>query len=491
MKIKYIFYTLCYLLTLGLFITSCASADSEESDQYPRKGKTPITQNDVVQLDDQRMNADKTMSFGLYDNKANQAYVYDVVAKTSTIDVPSYVSYNGKRYLVTGIGRSSFEDCAATTVNLPSTIETIEDYAFKNATKVITINLNSPTPPTLGSNILMGATNAVILVPEATLQSYMSSWSSLANRLSYIGDNSWNNKVSKNAVGDNVSYVYAPTSSGVKYHYQDGELTYAILADNVGYAIYSSPNSTYSDLVVPGEIRYYFTQMTINYVYDNAFKNSKYKSITLPSSIIGIGNTAFQSCANLESLTIPNGVTSVSYGMCYESAKLKTVNLPSTVTFIDEFAFYGCSKLEMDIPASVTNIGKNAFSKCVALRKVEIPKGVTVLNEQTFYGCTELNTVVFPSALTDIEQQAFYGCTSLYSIDLPAALTSLGKQVFANCKGLESVICRAVTPPSINSDTFSFANNSKCVIYVPAASVEAYKQAPNWRNMADRIQAIN
>jgi hypothetical protein len=121
---------------------------------------------------------------------------------------------------------------------------------------------------------------------------------------------------------------------------------------------------------------------------------------------------------------------------------------------------------------------------------VNIPEGVSVIHDQTFMGCTELNTVTLPSALTSIEQQAFSGCTSLYSIDLPATLTTLGKQAFANCKGLETVICRAVTPPSIGSDTFNFASNSACVIYVPAASVDAYKQAPNWRNMANRIQAI-
>jgi hypothetical protein len=169
MKTKHILYTLCFSLTSGLFITSCASADSEESDQYPRKGSTPITDKDVVQLDEKGLNAEQTMSFGIYDETKKQAYVYDVVAKTSTIEVPSYVSKGGKRYLVIGLGKNSFEDCTATTVNLPATIEKIEDYAFKNATKVVTINLNAPTPPTRGSDILSGATNAVILVPRTML----------------------------------------------------------------------------------------------------------------------------------------------------------------------------------------------------------------------------------------------------------------------------------------------------------------------------------
>lgn len=487
MKTKHIIYTLCYSLTLGLFITSCASASSEESDMYPRKGSAPITDKDVVQLDDKGLNADQTMSFGIYDETKKQAYVYDVAAKTSTIEVPSYVSKGGKRYLVIALGKNSFEDCTATIVNLPATIEKIEDYAFKNATKVVTINLNAPTPPTRGSDILNGATNAVILVPQATLETYKSNWNALANRLSYIGDNSWNNKVSKNAAGDGVSYVSSSSSS--KYRYQDTELTYTTLS-NYEIAVYSSINSAYKDLVIPGEIRYYFDEMPVNHIYDNAFKNSKYKTITLPSSIKGIGNTAFQACSNLESITIPEGVTAVSYGMCYECPVLKTVNLPSTLTTIDEFAFQSCPKLDITIPASVTSIGKNAFANCVAIRKVDVPEGVTVIHEQTFMNCTELNTVTIPSALTSIEQQAFAGCTSLFSIDLPATLTTLGKQAFYGCKGLETVICRAVTPPSIGSDTFNFANSSACVIYVPAASVDAYKQAPNWRNLANRIQAI-
>jgi len=68
-------------------------------------------------------------------------------------------------------------------------------------------------------------------------------------------------------------------------------------------------------------------------------------------------------------------------------------------------------------------------------------------------------------------------------------VTNIGDSVFANCRSLTSVTCEATTPPTLNGDLV-FDNTNSCPIYVPSASVQAYKSAQHWLNYESRIQAI-
>ena len=76
------------------------------------------------------------------------------------------------------------------------------------------------------------------------------------------------------------------------------------------------------------------------------------------------------------------------------------------------------------------------------------------------------------------------------SVDLPSTLTSIAAQAFRSCSTLNTLYCRATTPPTIaNSNALSTANLTN--IYVPAASVNAYKTATNWSTYASIISAIS
>ena len=74
------------------------------------------------------------------------------------------------------------------------------------------------------------------------------------------------------------------------------------------------------------------------------------------------------------------------------------------------------------------------------------------------------------------------------SLTIPGTVTSLGYRAFQYCTGLTEFKCLPVTPPSAGSGLFYQA--SECPIYVPAASVEAYQTADNWKTYAARIQAM-
>ena len=105
-------------------------------------------------------------------------------------------------------------------------------------------------------------------------------------------------------------------------------------------------------------------------------------------SVTSIGNSAFSSCYNLTSITIPNSVTSIgkhAFSSCYN---LTSISIPNSVTSIGDYAFRNCSSLtSITIPNSVTSIGNQAFDWCSSLTSITIEAttpptlGTSVFNE--------------------------------------------------------------------------------------------------------------
>ena len=127
----------------------------------------------------------------------------------------------------------------------------------------------------------------------------------------------------------------------------------------------------------------------------------------------------------------------------------------------------------------VTSIGYAAFFDCSSLKSITIPDSVTSIGNSAFYGCISLESVTIGNGVTSIEELAFNFCPSLKSVTIPDSVTSIGKWAFSYCTSLRSVYCKPTTPPAGGSSMFeSIASEPK--IYVPAASVEAYKSAAYW-----------
>ena len=190
------------------------------------------------------------------------------------------------------------------------------------------------------------------------------------------------------------------------------------------------------------------------------------KSTVIPSSVTWIGDSAFGSCTGLASIAIPD-----------------------SVTWIGDYAFNGCTSLaSIAIPDSVTSIGYSAFQGCTGLASITIPDSVITITNNMFYHCTGLTSITIPDSVSSIGSNAFAGCTSLASIVIPDSVTSIGGYAFNGCMGLASVTCQATTPPTLGNTVFD--NTNGCPIYVPSASVDAYKAASKWSSYAGRIQAI-
>jgi sorbitol-specific phosphotransferase system component IIA len=160
------------------------------------------------------------------------------------------------------------------------------------------------------------------------------------------------------------------------------------------------------------------------------------------------------------------------------------------VTSLGRYSAFGyCKNLQsVVIPNSVTSIGGSTFFACPNLQSVVIPNLVTSIGDSTFMGCSNLQNVVIPNSVTSIGIWAFRYCSNLQNVVIPNSVTSIGGWVFSGCDNLQSVTIEALTPPEIIRNFYG--RFPIPTIYVPAASVEKYKAAVVWKEFADKIQPI-
>lgn len=164
---------------------------------------------------------------------------------------------------------------------------------------------------------------------------------------------------------------------------------------------------------------------------------SALQSITLPNSVTSVGELAFGNCTALTSATFGNGVTSLAYTFS-ECANLTTVDLPDQLISMTG-TFKKCSSLtSIQIPAGVTSLGAETFSGCTALQNVTLPVGLVSIGDNAFYNCPGLTSLSFPPALTTIGSGAFQACTGLTSLTVPSNVTTIADSAFWACSNLTS-----------------------------------------------------
>lgn len=351
----------------------------------------------------------------------------------------------------------------------------------------------------------------------------------------------------------------------------------SVLIDGV-YYVPSSTGSTASvcgntteDVVIKSRIQVDGKYYTVTEIGFYGF-NQKTKSVSIPSSIKTIDARSLMDCPNLvsissasseyvvkdkvmytkdytkiivackdiQSIEIPETVTSVLYGL-YDCANLTEIRLPNSVT-LSRNAFYGCSSLtkfvidddnphysvkdgmlfnkdftqliavpaglaDATIPSSVTVIGGDAFRTCTNIKHIVIPESVLTiegaafresglteivipntvqtLDGSAFYKCSEIETAHISDNIKKIESNAFEYCGKLHTIYIGKSVTNIGNGAFLYDFILSNIYSANPVPPTVTSDSFGEYSYSMvprtATVYVPMESVEAYKAANVWK----------
>lgn len=188
------------------------------------------------------------------------------------------------------------------------------------------------------------------------------------------------------------------------------------------------------------------------------------KSIAIPQNVTYIPDKAFVGCKSLREVMLPNGLTSIgdtAFGGC---ESLPSINLPESLTSMGDAAFSGCRSFKtITIPSKITKISMSIFSYCKTLEKVVLPNGIKTIADSAFYGCEQLKTINLPDTLTSIDQKAFGQCTSLPSIKIPKGITEIKWSTFSGCSSLKEVNL-PVNLKSIGGDAFNGCKSLKRMI---------------------------
>lgn len=195
-------------------------------------------------------------------------------------------------------------------------------------------------------------------------------------------------------------------------------------------------------------------------------------------------------------------VTSIPVGVFSKNTEITSFNEFEKFTSVtslaggwNDGAFYGTTQLKsMRLPKSITSLGGDCLAQCAAEMVVDLPN-LTTSGAGPFdgSGITEIKNLgklaVIPNKGSSAGHFFAGNCKNLVKVTIPPVCTSIGTAAFANNPAMTEVICEAVTPPTLASDSFG-GTTKVAVIRVPSESVDAYKAANVWSNYADIISAI-
>ena len=194
---------------------------------------------------------------------------------------------------------------------------------------------------------------------------------------------------------------------------------------------------------------------------------------------------------NLESLgTRVDAPGSSNYGTFSGCTSLVSVKLPSSVKQLGSYAFYGCSALEdVGSLANVETVAQQTFYQCANLSMVvNMPKLTLRNGGAIFYGSGITGVGNLGSANLGGGWNAgiFQNCTSLRFAILPSSVTNITGNDFSGCTAMQTLIMRNESPCTLGSLPTNIVS-----IYVPDASVDAYKEASGWSTYAAKIKPMS
>jgi hypothetical protein len=150
-------------------------------------------------------------------------------------------------------------------------------------------------------------------------------------------------------------------------------------------------------------------------------------SIVIPDSVISIGESCFEDCKNVATLTIGSGISKIPFTAFDGLTSLTNVIIPSNVKEID-YSFNGCVNLSsLTIQEGVKTI--SGFNSC-AFTVLTLPDSVTEL--EYFNYCENLTTVNIGKGLKSFgEYRPFEDCPALERFTVAS-----GNTVFRTADGV-------------------------------------------------------
>lgn len=172
------------------------------------------------------------------------------------------------------------------------------------------------------------------------------------------------------------------------------------------------------------------------------YKDETAESVTVRAGTKSIADYTFDKRTALKSINIPESLTAVGKHAFSDCTALTEINMQDTsLTDIGSYAFKGCTGLtDVVMPDTAVNVGNLAFSGCENLSNLKIGKNVKYIGNSAFSDCIGLEELALPDGIETMEAYAFKGCTGLTEITIPNSLDNINGGVFMGCTGLTKAV---------------------------------------------------
>ncbi len=465
--------------------------------------------------------------WGPFSNCINLTNVY--FDRPSSLKVIGWLAFNGCESLtsitipskVVTIGASAFSGCSKlTSVTIPATVNTIGTYAFSRCTRLRSVYMYNPTPPeSLYPNVFLGVDkqNCILYVPKGSGNLYRNAnqWKDFVNIIEIDGK-AITVDITKPGKG-----AYSPFQAALIDSMNNNKLSFT---DISGLTIIRDERSNHeitggeihiiNEVSMPSDARVIkdmINLISLDISGVSIFSNTvsgfsslnRLVTVTIPGTVTVIGKDAFRDCKSLEWTPRSENLQSIGDNAFMGCSRLERADLKYRILglkAIGKNAFYECESLSsILIPASVTSIGDNPFGHCSQLTEIEIDginnnfaseSGVLFSNDKSkilqYPAGKGGSSYVIPSGVTEIGYGAFSGSKNLYRVEIPLSVNKINNEAFEGCTNLSVIYISNPEPIQLeeitHKDVFSGINQSQCILYVPAGSLESYRNARYWKD---------
>ena len=149
----------------------------------------------------------------------------------------------------------------------------------------------------------------------------------------------------------------------------------------------------------------------------NVRSNGTVRNVIVPDTVTTIGEGAFESCKNLESIVLSKRLQEIYREAFHNCTKLKSIVLPNTMKKIGISAFEGCHSLSsVTLGTSLREIGIWAFNDCPSLKSITIPANVTYIGAKAF-GSTPITVYGYSGSAAEEEYAGKSGNVTFVLLD--------------------------------------------------------------------------
>lgn len=325
----------------------------------------------------------------------------------STLIIPTSVTNgNGTKYAVESIDYEAFANCSGlTSITIPESVTYIEKKAFYGCSGLTSITIQEGVR-IIGERAFYGCSGLTsITIPGSVEDIEVEAFDKCENLSTAIIKNR------QGGYGQVSIFLYDRCLTSIKK---------LILNRVFSKSDKASPFSENLKIVEIGD--------GLHYIWDNQFYGfNGLTSIKIPESVTSIGKRAFYGCSSLTSINIPQSITKIESEVFYGCSSLTSINIPQNVTNIESEAFGGCTNLTAIIEQGETDVtlasGSFDIKRLIANRNIsggapfsgklifaDLGNKVTHISDRLFSGCYGLTSINIPESVTKIGKWAFAGC---------------------------------------------------------------------------------